>query len=56
MSTETNKPIEARELTEKELEDVSGGMAMPKPPSSVGAVTIVGSLCAYDNKCVDAPF
>ena len=39
MSNEPNKPIEAEELTEKELEDVSGGMG----PNVVG---VIGSAVA----------
>ena len=35
MNNEPNKPIEAEELTEKELEDVSGGMR----PNVVGVIT-----------------
>ena len=39
MNNEPNKPIPAQELTEKELEDVSGGMG----PNVVG---VIGSAVA----------
>ena len=48
MNDEPNKPIEAEELTEKELEDVSGGMR-PNVVGRIGSAVAPGVLITAVN-------
>ena len=44
MSNEPKKPIEAEELTEKELEDVSGGGKGPNVSYEIGFAVALGTM------------
>lgn len=48
MNNEPNRPIEAEELTEKELEDVSGGMG-PNVVGVIGSTVAAGVLITAVN-------
>ena len=48
MNDEPNKPIPAEELTEKELEDVSGGMG-PNVSGVIGSAVAPGVLITAVN-------
>ena len=45
MSNEPNKPIEAEELTDKELESITGGMG-PNVVGVIGSAVALGVLMA----------
>ena len=48
MNDEPNKPIKAEELTEKELEDVSGGIG-PNVSGVIGSAVAAGVLITAVN-------